>query len=92
MLQIDLSHKVAVLTGASGQLGRVMARTLARSGADLILHYFNDETSINQVMLDVMALGRRAVCVTGDVGSEAGVTAIAFSPYVGDNPTLMLFV
>jgi len=77
MLQIDLSHKVAVLTGASGQLGRVMARTLARSGADLILHYFHDEASINQVMLDVTALGRRAVCVPGDVGSEAGVMAIA---------------
>ena len=66
-----------MLTGASGQLGRVMARTLARCGADLILHYFKDEASINQVMLDVMALGRRAVCVPGDVGSEAGVTAIA---------------
>ena len=29
MLPIDLTGKIAVVTGASGQLGRVLARTLA---------------------------------------------------------------
>lgn len=29
MIPIDLTGKLAVITGASGQLGRVMARTLA---------------------------------------------------------------
>jgi 3-oxoacyl-[acyl-carrier protein] reductase len=77
MLQIDLSGKTALLTGASGQLGRVMARTLAMSGADLILHYHRDEASAKRVEQDVTALGRRAVLVPGDVGSEAGVHAIA---------------
>ena len=40
MLPIDLTGKIAVVTGASGQLGRVLARTLARCGADVALHYF----------------------------------------------------
>ena len=38
MLPIDLTGKIAVVTGASGQLGRVLARTLARCGADVALH------------------------------------------------------
>jgi 3-oxoacyl-[acyl-carrier protein] reductase len=77
MLQIDLSGKTALLTGASGQLGRVMARTLAMSGADVILHYHRDEATAKRVEQDVTALGRRAVLVQADVGSEAGVQAIA---------------
>jgi len=33
MIPIDLSDKVAVITGGSGALGRVMVRTLAEAGA-----------------------------------------------------------
>ena len=77
MLQIDLSGKTALLTGASGQLGRVMARTLAVSGADLILHYHRDEASAKRVEQDVVQAGRRALLVQSDVGTEAGVRRIA---------------
>jgi 3-oxoacyl-[acyl-carrier protein] reductase len=77
MLQIDLSGKIALLTGASGQLGRVMARTLAMSGADLILHYHRDEAGAKRLEQDVLSLGRRSLLVQSDVGTEAGVRAIA---------------
>jgi 3-oxoacyl-[acyl-carrier protein] reductase len=77
MLQIDLSGKTALLTGASGQLGRVMARTLAVSGADLILHYHRDEAGVKRVEQDVIAVGRRALVVQADVGSEPSVRAMA---------------
>jgi len=77
MLSIDLSGKVALLTGASGQLGRVMARTLARCGADLVLHYFRDVASVDRVEREVTALGRRTAIVEGDIGAEASVRAIA---------------
>ena len=77
MLHIDLSGKIALLTGASGQLGRVMARTLAVSGADLILHYHRDEAGAKRVAADVVAAGRRALVIQGDVGSEPSVRAMA---------------
>jgi 3-oxoacyl-[acyl-carrier protein] reductase len=77
MLQIDLSGKTALLTGASGQLGRVMARTLAMAGADMILHYHQDEANAERVRHDVVAVGRRAVIVQSDVGTEAGVRTLA---------------
>jgi 3-oxoacyl-[acyl-carrier protein] reductase len=77
MLQIDLSGKTALLTGASGQLGRVMARTLAGCGADLVLHYHQDEAAAKRVERDVLALGRRASLVQSDIGTEAGVRGVA---------------
>lgn len=83
MLQIDLSGKIALLTGASGQLGRVMARTLAVSGADLILHYHRDEAGAKRVAGDVVAAGRRALVVQGDVGSEPSVHAMAAAARAG---------
>jgi 3-oxoacyl-[acyl-carrier protein] reductase len=76
MLKIDLSGKVTLLTGASGQLGRSMARTLAQCGSDLLLHYFRDTASITRVEADVRALGRRVAVVASDVGTAAGIDAI----------------
>ena len=38
MIPIDLSGKIALVTGASGELGKVMAVVLATSGADVAVH------------------------------------------------------
>lgn len=76
MLQIDVSGKTALVTGASGQLGRVMARTLAECGADLILQYHRDKAGIDRVEAEVVGLGRRALSVQADVGEAAGVERI----------------
>lgn len=77
MLKIDLTGKTALLTGASGQLGRVMAHTLGRCGADLILHYHRDRDTAEWLERELADLGRRAVSVQADVGSREGVEAIA---------------
>jgi 3-oxoacyl-[acyl-carrier protein] reductase len=77
MLSIDLTGKLALVTGASGELGRVISRTLAQSGADLLLHYHENETAAKMVARDVEGLQRRACVVSGDVGKPAGVARIA---------------
>ncbi len=38
-MKIDLTNKIAVVTGATGELGRVMARKLAACGARVAIHY-----------------------------------------------------
>lgn len=43
-MKIDLTGRVAVVTGGSGQLGRVMCRTLAVCGADVAVHYHSNAT------------------------------------------------
>ena len=75
-MQIDLSGKVAVVTGASGQLGRVMARTLAQCGADVALHYLRNQEQAERVRAEVAALGVRAMTVQADVTVAAEVMAM----------------
>jgi 3-oxoacyl-[acyl-carrier protein] reductase len=73
-MKIDLSNKVAVVTGASGDLGRVIARTLARCGADVAVHYHKNKTMAEAVRADIEGLGRRACVVQADVGALDSVT------------------
>ena len=79
MLSIDLSGKTALVTGATGELGRVMARTLARAGARLILHYHRASERAAQLEQELWALGVEATTVQADVGDAAGVERIAES-------------
>ena len=39
MLELNLKGHIAVVTGGSGNLGRVICRTLAQCGADICVHY-----------------------------------------------------
>jgi 3-oxoacyl-[acyl-carrier protein] reductase len=77
MLTLDLSAKTALVTGASGELGRVIALTLAQCGADVAVHYFNNRQGADAVCAAVQALGRRAVAVRADVASATEVNAMA---------------
>ncbi|GIQ67513.1 SDR family NAD(P)-dependent oxidoreductase [Xylanibacillus composti] len=66
-MQIDLTGKVALVTGASGELGRTMSRTLAQCGADIAIHYKGNEAKAKSLQAELEALGRRAVAVQADV-------------------------
>ena len=55
MIPIDLSNKVAVITGGSGALGRVMARTLSDAGSDIAICYYRDEETARQLQDEIIA-------------------------------------
>lgn len=76
MISIDLSGKTALVTGASGQLGRVMARTLARAGADVAVHYRGNEQKALELKQEIEALGQRCIAVQADITDAASVTAM----------------
>ncbi len=76
MLTIDLSGKIALVTGASGQLGRVMARTLAECGADVVLHYHGNRQKAADLATEIRQLGQKAMVVQADVGDLASVRAM----------------
>lgn len=76
-MQIDLSGKIAVITGGGGQLGRVMARTLASCGADVAIHYLRNESRAMELAEEIQAKwGVRTCVVSGDVAKEADVFAM----------------
>ncbi len=67
MLKIDLSGRIALVTGASGELGSVIARTLAACGADVVLHYCRSAEKAERAAKLVEQEGRRAFLVQCDV-------------------------
>ena len=76
MLTLDLTNKIAVVTGATGQLGRVMVRTLAECGADVAIHYLQNADKAASLKAEVEAMGRRAIAVQADVSDKGSVTAL----------------
>src|SRR5262245_66517042 len=62
----DLTGKVALVTGASRGIGRAIAATLARTGADVALAGRN-ESLLGQVAGEINELGRRTVICAGDL-------------------------
>jgi NAD(P)-dependent dehydrogenase (short-subunit alcohol dehydrogenase family) len=62
----DLAGKVALVTGASRGIGRAIATTLGRAGADLALAGRN-EPLLAQVAGEIAGFGRRTVICAGDL-------------------------
>ncbi|RKP56852.1 SDR family oxidoreductase [Cohnella endophytica] len=75
-MQIDLKNKTALITGATGQLGRVMARTLAECGANIAIQYRNNEAKANELLDEIHAYGVRATIVQGDITSLQSILAM----------------
>ncbi len=75
-MQLDLTGNIALVTGGSGELGRVMAQTLARCGADVAVHYFHAREKAESVCAEIRTLGRRSFAVQADVTSQPSVNAM----------------
>ncbi len=74
MLSIDLRGNLAVITGASGMLGRVIARTFADCGADLVLHYFHGKDEAEALAGELRRkTGRRIMTVQADITNAGDV-------------------
>jgi len=66
-MKIDLTGKVALVTGGTGDLGRVMVRTLAECGADVVINYHSNEKKAKELLEEVLAMGKRSVLCKGDI-------------------------
>ena len=75
-MQIDLSGQTALVTGATGKLGRVIARTLAECGADVAVHYHSNVGKATKLVTEIEDMGRRTVAVQADVTNRASVLSM----------------
>ena len=75
-MKVDLSNRVAIITGAAGGIGHVMALMFARNGADIAVNDINEEKGIRLVE-EIKAIGKRAIFIKANVGDakEAEVMA-----------------
>jgi 3-oxoacyl-[acyl-carrier protein] reductase len=74
--KIDLGGHVCVVTGASGELGRVISRTLGAAGAAVALHYFSGEERAKALFEELRSLGVTAMTVQADVTDMESVTSM----------------
>ena len=56
-----MSGKLAIVTGASGGIGRATALEFARDGADLVLQYRSNRGAAEKVAREINSLGREAL-------------------------------
>lgn len=76
MLNLDMKNRVVLITGATGQLGRVMTLRFAECNADVIIHYNSNEKKALSLAEDVRKMGRRAFPVQADITDRASVFAM----------------
>src|SRR5476649_2954540 len=75
-MKIELSGKVALVTGATGELGRIISSSLAACGADLAIHYNQNRMRAETLCDGIKKQGRRACVVEADVTQLASVQAM----------------
>ena len=68
-----LQGKVALVTGASGGIGRSIALKLASQGARLGVHYNSDKTRAEEVAEEIRNAGSEAMPLAADVTDSAQV-------------------
>jgi len=71
-----LTGRVALVTGAAKRIGRSVALRLASEGADVVVNYRNSKSEADEIVAQIVRMGRRAVAVQGDVAKRADVIAL----------------
>ena len=75
-VSINLSQRVALVTGAAGELGRPTVRTLAACGAKVAIHYHTASEVARGLCDELKAAGKYACIVSGDVADLNAVLAM----------------
>src|SRR5512143_187402 len=72
----DLKDQIALVTGAGRRIGREIALTLARAGADVIVNYNRSRAEAEAMVREIRRLGVRSIAVRADVARPAQVAAM----------------
>ncbi len=73
---MNLTGKVALVTGASRGIGQATAIELAKAGADVVVNFIGNEAVAQETVDAIEALGRKAIKIKADVGNAEDVQAM----------------
>jgi len=73
MAKLDLKDKVAIVSGGANNLGGLISRTLAKEGANIVVHYHSDSSKddADQTVSAVKAAGADGFAIQGDLTKVA---------------------
>lgn len=73
MMNIDISDKVVVITGASRGIGREIAKKFATENANVVINYFKSEEMAKSLLDEITQYNSNCIIVKADVSKRVDV-------------------
>lgn len=73
---IDLTGRVALITGGSRGIGRATALRLAEAGADVVINFVTSQSAASEVASEIARLGRSAITVKADMSEPEDISSM----------------
>ena len=70
---LNLSGQSVLVTGASGNIGAGIAKTLAAAGAEVIAHYRSGRSQVDLLVQEIVDSGGQASSIQADLQSESDI-------------------
>jgi NAD(P)-dependent dehydrogenase (short-subunit alcohol dehydrogenase family) len=65
-----LMNKVALITGGDSGIGKAVALSYAREGADIAILYLDEHEDAEETKKLILAKGRKCILIPGDIGED----------------------
>ena len=76
-MRVDLSDKVALVTGSAHRVGKEIAIELARQGVNIMVHYrSSDDATVRETLHEIKSEGVDAFAIQADISQPDGVQTV----------------